>query len=513
MWPNEVHVAPGLVALPRVPVARLRLASDERLANLVGGGSEAAFAVLFQRFNQPLYRYCRSLLGNDADAQDALQITFTQALVALREDRRTAPVRPWLYRIAHNEAISLLRRRRPAVELPEEGGVAAALEEVVDQRARLHTLVADLQELPARQRGALVMRELSGLSHAEIAQALDISVEASKQTVLEARRSLLEFAQGRSMACEEIQRAISDGDRRTLRGRRVRAHLRGCSTCRAFAEVIPVRQAELHALSPALPGAMAAGVLGRVIGTRSGGGGGAGMAVGATGKALGLAASAKVAATSAAVVAVAAIGVGEINHFATRSSAAISTQARAARRPAPGGRSDDHLRYPVTLTSLHQASAATASAATASAATAPAAEHRTAGRRVRARRRTGHAPVTGVCRAAVIASPRSSLHGRNCTQTTGSRSVHRTTAATATPGVTTGSRGTSTTAPGHTAQAQRATVQPHSTSPVTASTHGHSSHTGSGSAARGNSFAPSSATQPATGSPGRGQTKAGKAAK
>src|ERR1700761_8834810 len=115
--PMDAHVAPSPGVRARVPAVGLRLAGDERLAKLAGSGSEAAFALLFQRFHQPLYRYCRSLLGNDADAQDALQTTFTRALVALREDRRTAPVRPWLYRIAHNESVSLLRRRRPAQEL------------------------------------------------------------------------------------------------------------------------------------------------------------------------------------------------------------------------------------------------------------------------------------------------------------------------------------------------------------------------------------------------------------
>ena len=58
----------------------------------------------------------------------------------------------------------------------------------VEQRARLRQLVADLRALPERQRGALVMRELSGLSHAEIATALGITAPQAKQAILEARR-------------------------------------------------------------------------------------------------------------------------------------------------------------------------------------------------------------------------------------------------------------------------------------------------------------------------------------
>ena len=344
----EAHVAAPPGGLPRLAPVRLRPAGDERLAKLVASGSEAAFTVLFERFHQPLYRYCRSLLGNDADAQDALQTTFTRALVALREGRRDAPLRPWLYRIAHNESISLLRRRRPAQKLPPDaGGAERPADEIVEERVRLATLLADLRDLPERQRGALTMRELSGLPHEEIALAFGISVGAAKQTVLEARRSLQEFAEGRTMACEEIQQTVSDGDRRALRGRRVRAHLRDCATCRSFAAAISSRQADLRALAPGLPVAAASGLLARVTGAGPGhGGGGTGLAVGTTSKAVGIAASAKTVATGAAVVAVAAVGAGAVHHLVARNgrvgagSRAASPASVAAR---PGAKTPGHV--------------------------------------------------------------------------------------------------------------------------------------------------------------------------
>ena len=157
----------------------LRLLSDERLARLTAAGSDRAFAVLYERHHQALYRYCRTIVRHDEDARDVLQTTMARALAALGRGVPDAPMRPWLFRIAHNEAISLLRRRRPAVELeqaPELEG--RSLEARVEERSRLATLVADLDELPERQRSALVMRELSGLSHEEIAGALEISVAA-----------------------------------------------------------------------------------------------------------------------------------------------------------------------------------------------------------------------------------------------------------------------------------------------------------------------------------------------
>ncbi|HWD64785.1 MAG TPA: sigma-70 family RNA polymerase sigma factor [Solirubrobacteraceae bacterium] len=293
----------------------LRLLGDERLARLVGSGHEEAFSILYQRHHQALYRYCRSLVGTDVDAQDALQSAMTGALVALRVDRRDAPIRPWLFRIAYNESMTQLRRRRPTSELSDDlPALESSPERAAEERSRISLLLSDLRELPERQRGALVMRELSGLSHQEVAEALGMSVGATKQTVFEARRSLQEFDQGRSMACEQIRRLISDGDGRSLRGRRVRAHLRDCSGCAAFAAAIPQRQADLRALTPALPASAAAGLLWRITGAGSGqgSGGGAGLISGATGKAVATAASGKLLTTGALIVATAAVGTGGV---------------------------------------------------------------------------------------------------------------------------------------------------------------------------------------------------------
>jgi RNA polymerase sigma factor (sigma-70 family) len=102
---------------PRVarPTARLSRLRDESLAVLAGRGSEQAFGALYERYHHALYRCCRSILRNDADAQDALQSAFTSGLAALQRGQRNAPVRPWLFRIAHNEACESGRagRARP----------------------------------------------------------------------------------------------------------------------------------------------------------------------------------------------------------------------------------------------------------------------------------------------------------------------------------------------------------------------------------------------------------------
>jgi RNA polymerase sigma factor (sigma-70 family) len=259
------------------------LLSDARLAWLASAGSARAFATLYERHHQALYRYCYSIVRDPQDAQDALQSALARAFAALRGRERDLAVRPWLFRIAHNEAVSILRRRRPAELSVDELEPTAALdvEGAVDQRERLASLVADLQALPLRQRSALVMRELSGLSIAEIAGALSISPGVAKQTLFEARSSLQVFAEGRAMECEEVRRAMS-GDGRALRARKLRAHLRACSGCREFRAQIETRSADLHALAPVLPAAASAAALSGLLAHGAGAGhaGGAAAAAG-----------------------------------------------------------------------------------------------------------------------------------------------------------------------------------------------------------------------------------------
>src|SRR6476661_10200744 len=141
-----------------------RVLSDDRLAKRAVKGDERAFAAIFDRYHQSLYRYCLAIVGNSQDAQDALQNTMVKALRALPGEQRRIELKPWLYRIAHNESIELLRRRRETRELDaEQAAPGAGLAAEAASRERLRRLLSDLDELPERQRGVLVMRELAGL--------------------------------------------------------------------------------------------------------------------------------------------------------------------------------------------------------------------------------------------------------------------------------------------------------------------------------------------------------------
>jgi RNA polymerase sigma factor (sigma-70 family) len=286
------------------PSAPARLLSDERLAKRAAGSDRRSFAEIYRRYSQNLYRFCLSIVGNPEDASDALQNTMVKALRALPGEERHIQLKPWLYRVAHNESVELLRRRRETVEFADDlaapGGGPA---ETTAQRERLSQLLSDLAGLPERQRSMLVMRELAGLEFAQVAEAFDTSPAAARQTIYEARLSLRQLAEGREMSCDEVTRQLSDADGRARRRRDIQAHLRACPGCRAFAQEIEERRHDLASLAP-LPVVASAGILQAVLGGgNAAGGAAAGTTVAAgTGKV----AASSVLAKSVATVAVAA---------------------------------------------------------------------------------------------------------------------------------------------------------------------------------------------------------------
>jgi len=314
----------------RMPAAALRVLGDDRLVRFAAAGDPRAFELIYERHHQALYRYCRSMVGNEHDAADALQSTMASALRGLAGESREIALKPWLFRIAHNECISLIRKRRPHAKIDD----ALALEAPAHDpglKERLRELVADLQQLPDGQRGALVMHELSGLPYRDIAVAFDTTEPHARQLVYEARTALHDLAQGRAMSCEDVRRAISDGDGRVLRGRRMRAHLRACEGCQSFNELLRSRRRDLAMLAPPIPALAALGVLHKVLGGNAGGASAA-AATSATGGGVGSLVAGKAVAGSlvakaAAVLAVtAAAGAGAVE---------VATHGHGTSRSAP----------------------------------------------------------------------------------------------------------------------------------------------------------------------------------
>ncbi len=289
-------------------------ATDD-LARKASRGEERALEKIYRDYHQPLYRFCLAIVGNPQDAQDALQNTMVKMLRALPGEKRSIALKPWLYRIAHNESIDLLRRRRPGISLEaSEPQLGDDLAVQLETRQRLRQLIADLGALPERQRETLLMREAGGLSFEEIGAALKTSPAVARQTLYEARLGLRQMDAGREMECATVTKALSDGDGRVRRRRDIRAHLRDCRQCRHFAEEIDSRSDALAAISP-LPVVAAAAMLQGLIGGGTAGGAAAGAGAGGVGGLVGGAAVKSVGTVTllkgvAAVAVVAAVGIG-----------------------------------------------------------------------------------------------------------------------------------------------------------------------------------------------------------
>jgi RNA polymerase sigma factor (sigma-70 family) len=184
-------VNPQLVPTARLARLSLRIHGDDRLAELVGQGSEAAFEAIVHRYRRALVRHCEQVVG-DSDADEAVQEALLKAHRALARGTPVRRLGPWLHAIAHNSALAMLATRRARAEYREDDGAAEGFTGPSDQLRREHldALMAALGSLPARQRRALVMRELEGRSYEEIAVRLGASDGAVRQLLSRARASI-----------------------------------------------------------------------------------------------------------------------------------------------------------------------------------------------------------------------------------------------------------------------------------------------------------------------------------
>jgi RNA polymerase sigma factor (sigma-70 family) len=231
----------------------LALASDGALVEEIRRGNEAAFSVAFERHAAGLLRFCRHMVGSPEDAEDAVQHTFVAAFRHLaRPAERELALKPWLYAIARNRCLSVLRSRSEQtaldVDIPTEG-----LAEQVERRAELLDLLRDLRELPHDQRAALLLSEAGDLTHAEVAGVLGCDVANVKALVFRARDGLIQRRNARETQCADIREQLANLRGNSLRRSALRHHLRSCAGCRAYREQLK-RQRRMHAAAlPVVP--------------------------------------------------------------------------------------------------------------------------------------------------------------------------------------------------------------------------------------------------------------------
>ncbi len=232
---------------------RPRFAADDRLVALVRGGDPTAFEILYDRHSRELLSFCSYILGSRHDAEDAVQSTFASAYRALLADERDVDLRPWLFAIARNASLSILRKRQPTAEI---NGAEPGRDDPVaqaEQREDLRQVLSTMLELPEHQRTALVLAEIHGLSHGEIGAVLGVRTERVKSYVYQARSSLISERLARSADCLEIREELATARGPALLKSRLRRHLRSCEGCRDYAQQLSRQRGQLGIPLPVLP--------------------------------------------------------------------------------------------------------------------------------------------------------------------------------------------------------------------------------------------------------------------
>jgi len=232
----------------------LRMATSERLVTLVRRGDRDAFDALYDRHAGELLGFCRSILRSTHDAEDALQSTFAAAYRSLAADDRELAVRPWLFTIARNTCLSTLRQRRVNPPLGEPAAPASDPLESIERDEEFRELLECVRELPERQRSAIVLAELHGLSHREIASVLAVEPAQVKSYVFQARAKLAAEREARGADCLEIRHQLDAARGSALLRTRLRRHLGSCAACREYANALTARRRQgLGAWAPLAP--------------------------------------------------------------------------------------------------------------------------------------------------------------------------------------------------------------------------------------------------------------------
>jgi RNA polymerase sigma factor (sigma-70 family) len=278
----EVSAVPRLAPLGVSGLASpklLRIAPDSHLVSLIRQGRGAAFETVYDRHHRAILSFCRHMLGDAEEAEDAVQHTFLSAYNDLMASDKPIHLRAWLFTIARNRCYSMLRARReqPTGDLAEP--VTEGLAVQVQRRQDLRDLVVDMRQLPEDQRAALVLAELDALSHEEIGDVLGVPREKVKALVFQARESLVASRTARETDCSEIREQLSTLRGGGLRRATIRRHLRECSGCSDYRKDIDRQRRRLALVLPAVPTialkeAVMGGSVGGGVGVGVAGGGG-----------------------------------------------------------------------------------------------------------------------------------------------------------------------------------------------------------------------------------------------
>ncbi len=176
-------------------------ATDEQLMARYRGGDAAAFDALYRRYRGPVFRYVQRLAGRGADVEGLYQDAWLRVIAAREQWCEDQAFRPWLFRIAHNRVVDVLRRdgRLDAAgddglgTVPQHGPGPEVLARLRDCVQRLMVLLAALPEV---QRSAFLLKEEAGLSLVQIGEVTGVERETVKSRLRYALRRLREGLEG-----------------------------------------------------------------------------------------------------------------------------------------------------------------------------------------------------------------------------------------------------------------------------------------------------------------------------
>jgi RNA polymerase sigma-70 factor (ECF subfamily) len=192
---------PSIAARPELDRAAWDTIPDEEVVERVRGGEIEFYEILMRRYNQRLYRVARSILGNDAEAEDVMQEAYVRAYEHLDQFAGKARFSTWLTKIAVYEAFGRIRRRRRTEDLESmseasvhtmahvTAGTPNPERQAYDHELRL-VLERAIDALPESYRSVFVLRVVEGLNVAETAACLDIGAETVKTRFHRARSFL-----------------------------------------------------------------------------------------------------------------------------------------------------------------------------------------------------------------------------------------------------------------------------------------------------------------------------------
>ncbi len=167
--------------------------SDRALVARVLEGETACFGALVERYQRVLYNVALRTVGDRETAQDVTQVAFVKAYQNLDRFDRRRRFFSWIYRIAMNEALNVVARRRPHAPVPEDlPSPAAGPAENLDRDRQREALLAAVDTLSPEHHQVIVLRYFVELSYREIAETLEIEEKTVKSRLYEARRNLAE---------------------------------------------------------------------------------------------------------------------------------------------------------------------------------------------------------------------------------------------------------------------------------------------------------------------------------